>query len=48
MGPSPHADPEPDDKPEVIEHSNLKVSKVLLLVTTILVVAAICILLRYV
>lgn len=48
MGPSPHADPEATEKPEVIEHSNRKVAKVLLLVTTILAVAAICILLRYV
>jgi hypothetical protein len=48
MGPSAHADPDPNEKPEVIEHSNRKVSKVLLLVTTILIVVAICILLRYV
>jgi hypothetical protein len=48
MGPSPHADPDSNETPEVIEHSNQKVSKVLLLVTAILIVVAICILLRYV
>jgi hypothetical protein len=39
MGPAPSADPHPDDKPEVLEHSNQKVSRALMLVTAILFVA---------
>ncbi|MEP7363277.1 MAG: hypothetical protein ABI972_08480 [Acidobacteriota bacterium] len=43
MGPSAAPDPLPNDKPEILEHSNKKVSSVLMLITVILAIATVAI-----